>query len=57
MSTTRFRNDDILEIFDSKKAHGHGISIWMVKLCDASICKPLELISRSCLESGKFFLE
>ena len=29
----------------------------MVKLCDASLCKPLELIFKSCLESGKFPLE
>ena len=33
------------------------ISIWMVKLFDASPCKPLELILKSCLESGKFPLE
>ena len=25
----------------------------MIKLCDASICKPLELIFKSCLENGK----
>ena len=31
-------------------------SIWMIKICDASICKPLELIFRSCLETGKFQL-
>ena len=30
------------------------ISIRMIKICDASICKPLELIFRSCLENGKF---
>ena len=30
------------------------ISIWMIKICDASICKPSELIFRSCLENGKF---
>ena len=29
----------------------------MVKLCDASLCKPLELIFKSCPESGKFPLE
>ena len=29
----------------------------MVKLCDASLCKLLELIFKSCLESGKFPLE
>ena len=26
----------------------------MIKIFDASICKPLELIFRSCLENGKF---
>ena len=26
----------------------------MIKICDASNCKPLELIFRSCLENGKF---
>ena len=30
------------------------IIIWMIKICDASIYKPLELIFRSCLENGKF---
>ena len=29
----------------------------MVKLCDASLCNPLELIFKSCLESGKFSFE
>ena len=33
------------------------ISIRMVKLCDASLWKPFELIFKSCLESGKFLLE
>ena len=30
------------------------ISIRMIKICDASICKPFELISKLCLENGKF---
>ena len=30
------------------------ISIRMIKICDASICKALELIFRSCFENGKF---
>ena len=30
------------------------VSIRIIKICDASICKPLELIFRSCLENGKF---
>ena len=29
-------------------------SIRMIKICDASICKPLELIFGSCLENGEF---
>ena len=60
-STIRFTGDDILKIiknFDPNKAHGHDmICIRMVKLCDASLCKPLEFIFKSCLESGKFPLE
>ena len=60
LSTIRFTSDDILKIIrnlDPNKAHGHDISIRMVKLCDASLCKPLELIFKSCVESGKFALE
>ena len=30
---------------------------WVGKLCDASHCKPLELIFKSCLENGKFSFE
>ena len=59
--TIYFKSDDILKIsknFDPNKAQGHDmISIWMVKLCDASLCKPLELIFKSGLESGKFPLK
>ena len=33
------------------------ISILMIKICDASICKLLELIFRLCLENGKFPIE
>ena len=29
----------------------------MIKICDASICKPQELIFRSCPENGKFSTE
>ena len=57
LSTIHFTSDDIPKIIknlDLNKAHGHDmISIWMIKICDASICKPLELIFRSCLENGK----
>ena len=30
------------------------ISIRLLKICDESICKPLWIIFRSCLENGKF---
>ena len=26
----------------------------MIEICDTSVCRPLKLISQSCLESGKF---
>ena len=49
---------DILQIIrnlNTNKAHGHHvISIRMFKICDESICKPLGIIFRSCLENGKF---
>ena len=58
LPTIHFTSDDILKIIknlDPNKAHGHDmISIRMIKICDTSICKPLELIFRSCLENGKF---
>ena len=58
LSTIRFTSDNILKIIknvDPNKAHGHDmISIWMVKICDASICKPLELVFRPCFKNGKF---
>ena len=58
LPTIHFTSDDILKIIkslDPNKAHGHDmITIRMIKICDASICKPLELIFRSCLENVKF---
>ena len=61
LSTIRFTIDDILKIIrnlDPNKSYGHDmISIRMLKRSDASLCKPLELIFRSCLDSGKFPLE
>ena len=46
LSTIRFSTADILKIirnFDPNKTHGHGmISIWMIKICDTSICRPLK---------------
>ena len=45
----------IIQKLDPNKAHGHDmISIRMLKICGNSIYKPLQLISRSCIENGKF---
>ena len=59
LSIIHFTSDDIMKIvknLDLSKAHDHDmISIRMINICDASICKPLELIFRSCLEKmGNF---
>ena len=61
LTINHFTSDDILKInknLDPNKAHGHDmVSIRMIKICDASICKPLELIFKLCLENGKFRTE
>ena len=61
LSTICFTSDHILKMIknlDPNKAHGYDmIIIRMVKLCDVSLCKPLELIFKSCLESEEFPLE
>ena len=53
-----FTADDIaniINILDSNKSLGHdNISIRMLKICGVSICKPLEITFRSCLNHGKF---
>ena len=58
LSTVEFSAYDILKIIwnlDPNKAHGHNmISIRLLKICDESICQPLGIIFRSCLENGKF---
>ena len=61
LSNITFSSDDILKIIqnlDSEKAHGHDkISIRMLKICGPSICKPLDISFKSCLESGIFPLQ
>ena len=56
-----FTKDDIAKIIKNlspNKAHGFDmISICMLKICGDSILKPLELIFKSCIESGKFPIE
>ena len=46
---------DIIKKLDPNKAHGHDmISIRMLKLCEDSIWKPLEIIFKNCLKEGTF---
>ena len=58
ISSITFNRNDIATItrsLDPSKAHGYDmISIRMLKICDKSICKPLELIFQSCIKQGKF---
>ena len=53
-----FSDDDILQSIhrlDPNKSHGFdGISIKMLKLCDASVVKPLSLIFKNCIKEGYF---
>ena len=61
LSNIIFSSDDILKIIqnlDSEKAHDFDrINIQMLKICGLSICKTLEVIFKSCIESGIFPLE
>ena len=58
LSTVKFVSNDILKIIQNlnpNKAHGHDkISIWMLKICGDSLCRPLELIFNDCLANGIF---
>ena len=58
ISSITFNRNDIATIIlslDPNKAHGYDmISIRMLKICDKSICKPLELIFQSYIKHGKF---
>ena len=48
----------IIRELDPNKAHGHAmISIRMLKICDESIAKPLEIISKSCIGKIQFSSE
>ena len=57
-SSLQFSANDIkstINKLNSNKAYGHDIiSILMIKLCDDSINKPLEIIFKSCLTQGVF---
>ena len=61
LDSIHFLSSDIAKIIsrlDPNKAHGHDmLSIRMIKLCGNSICKPLSIIFKDCLNEGKFFHE
>ena len=56
--SVKVSTEDILQIINnlhSNKAHGHNeISIGMLKICGSSVCRPLQIIYKSCLDRGKF---
>ena len=58
ISSVSFSSNHIARIIrdlDPNKVHGHDmISISMLKICCASISKPLEIIFKSCIEKGQF---
>ena len=58
LSSVEITGEKILSIIRSlnfKKAHSwDDISINMIKLCDIEIVKPLYLIYKECLETGRF---
>ena len=53
-----FTTDDIANIIKNlglNTSHSHdNVSIWMLKNCGVSICKPLEIIFRTSLNHGKY---
>ena len=61
LSTISFTKDGIANIIKNlnpNKAYGFDmISIRRLKICGGSILKPLELIFKSCIESGNFRIE
>ena len=61
LPSCHFAKEDILRIInnlDPNKAHGHDeISIRILKICGDSICRPLNIIFKTCLRASKFPLE
>ena len=48
-------NSKIIRNLNPNKAHGlDKISIRMIKICGRSLCKPLEMIFKSCIKKGEY---
>ena len=58
LTSCDFSETDVLQIIinqGSNKAHGHDmISIRLLKLWNEAICRPLNIIFKTCLNTGKF---
>ena len=58
LSTVSFSHEDVGKIIQNlnpNKAHGHdNISIRMLKICDSTIYRPLEIIFKEALSTGLF---
>ena len=61
LTSCDFSETNILQIIssqDSNKTHGHDmINIRMLKLYGEAICRPLNIIFKTCLNTGKFTSE
>ena len=58
LSTCHFAKEEIIWIINNlnpNKTHGHDeISIRMLKICGDSICRPLNIVFKTCLRTGNF---
>ena len=53
-----FSETDILQTINSQGSNGHDIiSILVLKPCGETICRPLNIILKTCLNTGKFSSE
>ena len=61
LTSIHFSQDDILKIIQNlnpHKAHGPDkVSIRMIKICGKSLCKPLEMIFKSCIKKEEYWSE
>ena len=58
LNTINIHSNEIHKIIKSHvvgKAHGYdNVTVRMIKICDFSICRPLEIIFRDCIDLGVF---
>ena len=58
IKSIKFNDDDFIKTIrnlDMNKTHDHDdITIWMIKICDYAIVKPLLMIFKNCISFGEF---